>query len=550
MWKPVYLVMFIYVLQYAAGFNQCLNKSKISCISEFLGEDITNDDLCTIGTYPANSQECGAMKFKSVSSNGNQYIGGVTLRPHKMAYTHTDSVAPYTVNYTVLNITFSNIKWKKMRFRFQDKYRNSNNHCSNITISSNLTVNDQSVLYYDCYWPKSDDRDGQSHMLDFEATAEDSSVNRGQYYFNIPSAEMLSLTTTEEKWRPFIYVEILEGKLRIHIVPPPPQLVISAYRIKVITTCGKDKPCSTKSDTISLNNNIDEVTHDYNYMGVNGTVVFEVTPLHETCVNDGDIGCQAVSSPVIMISNEPQMLNICIASITALIVATLFAYYIALRLIRRYWCNDRYNLALDKEIPSPPKILVVYSSVNRVHAECVASFVNYLRSEYGFDIMYDGDICATSHCDPYIWAEEAFRLASHVMYVVGPAIEEININIYDKPIISALKDVDTLLLSFLKASRASKYPKDIINVYFEHSNGNVPVETRPPLATFKLLRDWQKLISYLSKDLIPKRHIMRTEKGRCFLEDLTRAEKLLGAKKDELIVQCEKVKNFEKKILL
>lgn len=198
----------------------------------------------------------------------------------------------------------------------------------------------------------------------------------------------------------------------------------------------------------------------------------------------------------------------------------------------------------------PPKVLVVYSSTNRLHAECVASLVNYLRSEYGFDIMFDGDICITSHGDPYIWAEEAFRLASHVMYIVGPAVEQINVNIYDKPIISALKDVDTLLLSFLKASRASKYPKEIINVFFEHSNGPVPVETRPPNATFKLLRDWQKLISYLSKDLIPKRHIMRTEKGRCFIEDLTRAEKLLGARNDNVIVQCEKTKNFEKKILL
>lgn len=43
---------------------------------------------------------------------------------------------------------------------------------------------------------------------------------------------------------------------------------------------------------------------------------------------------------------------------------------------------------------------------------------------------------------------------------------------------------------------------------------------------------------------------MRTEKGRCFMEDLTRAKKLLGSTKDDVIVQCEKMKSFEKKILL
>lgn len=201
-------------------------------------------------------------------------------------------------------------------------------------------------------------------------------------------------------------------------------------------------------------------------------------------------------------------------------------------------------------IPTPPKILVAYSPANRLHAECVASFVTYLRSEYGFIVMFDGDISTTSHGDPFIWAEEAFRLATHVIYIVGPA-EEANIcnNIYDKPIISAHKNVDTLILSFVKASRAMKCPKDVINVLFEHSDGHIPVETR--LAkTFTLLTDWQKLISYLSKDLLPKIHIQRSEKGRCFYDDLKRAKKLLGARNDEMIVQFEQNKNFEKKILL
>ena len=79
-----------------------------------------------------------------------------------------------------------------MRFRFQDKYRDIKNHCRDIKMSNEVTINEDSVLYYDCYWPKTDDRDGQSHILDFEATAEDKTVNRGKYYFNIPSAEMLS----------------------------------------------------------------------------------------------------------------------------------------------------------------------------------------------------------------------------------------------------------------------------------------------------------------------------------------------------------------------
>lgn len=532
MWWAVCCV-FIYSFQYVAGFNQCqANTTELSCTTEIAGENSTNYDFCKIQVYPQDSLECSAMKFESVPTEMHSNIGGVTLKPYIIPIVYNKDSIPLILEHTVMNISFTNIKWKSMKFRFQDKYKTTKNHCRNIVISNDFTVDNQSVLYYDCYWPKVDHKEGQSHILDFEATAEDLSIYRGQYYFNIPSPQMLSLTTTEEKWKPFIYVEILEDRLRVHITPPPPQLKIYGYFIKVITSCGKGKPCTITSHKKNLQKYTDEVTHDYKYIGVNGTVVFVVTPVHDNCLKEGDFGCESIESPFIMISNDSPVNTICIASVTALVVSTIFAYYVALRMIRKWCCKDKYSLT-GMEIPAPPQILVVYSSANRLHAECVSSLVNYLRTEYGFPIMYDGDICNTTHGDPYEWAEQAFRIATHIMYVVGPAVEEVNLNIYDRPIISPLKDVDTLLLSFTKAERASKFPKKIVNVFFEHSNGTVPIEVTAPNASFKLLRDWQKLICYLSKDLIPNRQILRTENGKCFMEHLNNTEKLLGAKSHE-----------------
>lgn len=192
-----------------------------------------------------------------------------------------------------------------------------------------------------------------------------------------------------------------------------------------------------------------------------------------------------------------------------------------------------FPLSPDNEIPAPTKVLVIYSPASRLHAECVASFVAYLKSEYGFDVMYDGDIATTTHGDPYIWAEEAIQLSTHVLYIVGPA-EERNLynNIYEKPI-AAHKDVDILLLSMVKAFKTSRCPKDVSNVFFEHSTGPVPIETKHGKVFF-LLKDWQKLISHLSKNLLPKKTIMRTEKGRCFLDELTKAKKMLGGKCDNV----------------
>ncbi|KPJ16552.1 hypothetical protein RR48_08143 [Papilio machaon] len=172
------------------GYSQlCDNKTR-SCTTQILGHDYT-EDSCQLEYFKPDSPACRAMDFAPISPN--DHIGGVSLKPYSLQYDHVTPLGTvYTVNHTVLNITFSNIKWKTMKFRFQfSKQKNSDNHCRNIVISNNVTINDQSMFYYDCYWPISDGNpNGQSHILDFEAT-DDVVVNRGQYYFNIPTPQML-----------------------------------------------------------------------------------------------------------------------------------------------------------------------------------------------------------------------------------------------------------------------------------------------------------------------------------------------------------------------
>ncbi|CAK1554237.1 unnamed protein product [Leptosia nina] len=539
----VYFVLFC-LFQCISAFEQhfqfCTNNTKVrSCTPQILGEDNSDDDTCKVEVIPPNSSDC-VDSFGPIENNA--HIGGVSLRPYILPVEHRDNTEFYSVNYTVLNITFSNIKWKTMKFRFQ-KYKNMESHCRNIVISNDVTINDQSVLYYDCYWSLTDGNyNGQSHILDFEAT-DDFVVNRGRYYFNIPSAQMLSPTISEKDWKPFVYIEILTTTMNLHIMPPPSQLRITAYQIEVMKECDYKSQCEelVKTAIVKVKNGTREVTFNYSLLNSPGSYYFVVTPQHEKC-KGSVMECQSVESPRITINSEVhQAMNICIASITALILATLFLYYIVLRGIRRYWCKE-----YGQEIPPPTKVLVIYPTANRLHAECVASFVAYLRSEYGFDIMYDGDISTTAHGDPYLWAEEAFKLTSHVVYVVGPA-EDTNAynNIYDKPIITAHK-VDTLLLSLVRASKTTKHKKDVTNVFFDHSDGEVPVETRHD-KSFYLLKDWQKFIAYLSRNLLPRRQLLRTERGKCFLDDLSRAKKLLSNGRYEGI---KFDKSVDKKVVL
>lgn len=134
------------------------------------------------------------------------------------------------------------------------------------------------------------------------------------------------------------------------------------------------------------------------------------------------------------------------------------------------------------------------------------------------------------------------------MYVVGPADESKHFNIYDKSINSILRNVDTMQLTTLKTCR---FKKEVINVLFEHSNGQIPMETCHDKVFF-LLKDWQKLIMFLSKNMLPKQQIVRTEKGRCFLDDLKRAKMLLKTKTNDVVIKLDncKMNSVEKKVLL
>lgn len=162
--------------------------------------------------------------------------------------------------------------------------------------------------------------------------------------------------------------------------------------------------------------------------------------------------------------------------------------------------------------------------------------------------MYDGDISSTQHGDPYIWNQETFKCATHVMYIVGPAEDNNPFSIYDKPIISVHQNIEALQLHSLKTYR---FKKEVLNVLFEYSNGKLPIETCHDKVFF-LLKDWQKLIMYLSKNMLPKQQMLRTEKGRCFLEDLKRAKKMLNSKTTDVVIKLDncKMNSFEKKVLL
>nr|XP_034832254.1 uncharacterized protein LOC117989061 [Maniola hyperantus] len=477
-----------------------------NCFSQILGFHSSDKTAtCDVENNLDDSPDC-MNSYSSTPVVSGSRLGQISIEPFILRL-QCDRPDSYTINHAVPNIVFREIKWKRLKFRIEKLgSRPANRLCSNLFISDNMKLDDRTVLHYDCYKSLTDGSyNGMTHVLDLEAT-DGTVVDRRKFLFYIPSARMLSPNSDETHWKPFVYVENLVTTMQLRIVPPP-ALLNFTYQVQVKKTCVDCTDELVENITVkSYNSDGEEVSYDYTPSTL-GSYYFVVTTLHDQCTS-GEVECQSVKSPAVPLAVKPNMLTTYIIVTGSLIAVSLLVY-----LIYRRYCRGA------SEMPKPTKVLVIYPPANSVHSECVASFVAYLRSEYGFDISYDGDIPATTHCDPYFWAEDVIKQATHIMYIVGPKDNE------NYPH-SVLQNVDKLLLSFLKAIRAIQ-SKEVVNVFFEHSNGPVPNETRND-RVFYLLRDWQKLIAYLSRDLLPKKQIMRTDKGKCLIENLTRMKKSLN----------------------
>lgn len=89
---------------------------------KILGYDESDYEVCHLNFYPSNSEECKMMSFGPIEPN--KHIGDVSLKPYILRSTLVDSQLKYSDNFTVLNITFTNIKWKSKLHFILDKIYN------------------------------------------------------------------------------------------------------------------------------------------------------------------------------------------------------------------------------------------------------------------------------------------------------------------------------------------------------------------------------------------------------------------------------------------
>lgn len=121
--------------------------------------------------------------------------------------------------------------------------------------------------------------------------------------FNLCFPNILGSTVPVDEWKPFTYIEIHTGTLKLHILPPPEHVEIDSFRIEVMKACDKRTSCEeiAKNATLKVKDYVDEITYEYSVLGNQGSYYFVVTPLHEKCL-ENKWECQTVKSPTVFIS--------------------------------------------------------------------------------------------------------------------------------------------------------------------------------------------------------------------------------------------------------
>ncbi|CAH2258620.1 jg12392 [Pararge aegeria aegeria] len=191
--RLIVFILFLYSQQCSSErFLLCDDTTRIrkDCSVQIWGDESSDDTTsCDVEFVPRNSSDCEA-SFSRIPAISSSRLGNISIMPFLMNV-KCDDCSPY--HHVVPNIVFRDIKWKKLKFRIEQRNTYpTKRHCRNLAISDNVTIYEHSVLHYDCYLSLTDGslRNTPTHVLDVEAT-DGTTVDGWQFLFFIPPTQVL-----------------------------------------------------------------------------------------------------------------------------------------------------------------------------------------------------------------------------------------------------------------------------------------------------------------------------------------------------------------------
>ncbi|KAL0274574.1 UNVERIFIED_CONTAM: hypothetical protein PYX00_002675 [Menopon gallinae] len=458
-----------------------------------------NPSACQMKYFRLNSTECRDLTFdgKQTSRSDGDPLGTVELK--SFFY----NILSYKM--TAFNVTFSDIKWKHLKFRFKQIGNDMKNTCREFFVLANATVSD---MFYDCIW-SNETYEGKPFFFEYEASNELLKIYK-KFSFHVPYAKNVDEALTNVKdWETFSYVEAVSFSnglgpttFFLNWQPLPQKFSVDSYNVSIMSS-----DAGTLQVVHSINITCKNITEcNYMYSKWYGTVQFGVQPICKDTI------CSTTTSLVFQVGGErakPLLIGIICASFcipVALYVIYMVIKYMAMK-----------EVAVVEKIP---KVLVIHSSSVAVHANVVLYLVDYLKNYCYVEPLVDElHIFSSKSRDPFKWCNESFKCADYVMVVASPSStrKEVPNSVYQR--------TNVLLLRLLRERLAANHGK---TKYFAlmlpySTDRDVPVEAEN-LRKFHFPRDLNKMLKFIHENrVMPKLFCCQVRDYKLYGKKLSRA---------------------------
>ncbi|XP_039295909.1 uncharacterized protein LOC111055884 [Nilaparvata lugens] len=378
----------------------CSNES-VSCAHQLSLN--TSEDACVFKKYITNSTECSSQIFKVRHVSEEDY-GDVVLS----AYVYKQN----GYQFPAFNISFTDIKWSRAKFRFYESGRLQPDVCREFEVTPGTTAVANATLFYDCLW-RNEQIEGHTYffqLLTMPPPGADLPPIATTYKFRVPSTLSFGDEVSLKKLKLFVSVDLSRlPVLRLIVQTAPSQLNVTRYRVRLLRTWVDQKwPVFTDELTTSPDTTHLFQVYDTGYRP--GIYNFTVQPIHDACPR---AGCPETVTPEILIvaTTDTNLLIVMVG--TVILVPVLLAAYFM-------WRRTCVDTTAGNETWRPPKVLLVYNPDYTSHLSNMIRFTEYLKKCH-IDPMLDIFCIPTSDSkDPTKWYREAFRVADFILVVASP----------------------------------------------------------------------------------------------------------------------------------
>ncbi|KAB0793682.1 hypothetical protein PPYR_13302 [Photinus pyralis] len=480
----------------------CSRKQK-SCTYQLWKNNSEPPEMCQVRYFKRNGTECAALSF-NYNLNLTHNLGDVRID----AYTSEEA------KQTAFNLTFTKIKWSRMVMKFSKMgFENDINNCISYKIWKNVTVPKSSVLAYECPWSNSI-YEGNDFSLEYEFEAPIISYHR--LIFKIPRFRNFGEQADLRNLDIFSYLDVTDSDyLHLYIQLVPKRYNVTSYLIEVIR---ERSNISTRLTVqiISAKDAINgQLVFPYPTWNEFGYFYFNVSPLSEICDENK---CLKSSTPKIFMGRRKSSLVIGIVGASVIIFALFYAMF---------FMNRQKNNKDD----TPPRILLVYSVSINAHYNVVRTLARLLNDVLHIEVFLDVfDIPQTNHQNPVLWYNQAFRDATHIIYIASPEIPPSKSSHSDN-----IYRVDGVTMKAIITKIAcSTNTKQIIVITFPYSINAVPSELNT-VRRFDLVKDIDSFVNSLV--MLPYQswtflHLYRPNRFRGEPQYMELLEHIQGAQKE------------------